>query len=284
MDRYCLIGSPVAHSLSPAMMNRSFSLLGMDAAYGLRETTLDGLSSAVEELVREGYRGWNVTMPLKQAMAGLCDRLSPESEIGGSVNTVKNDGGVLTGFTTDGTGAVRALSAAGIPVRGSRLTLLGTGGAARAILIRAALDGAARLSVFYNSPKSRGIICELRQKLGARSLTEIEVLPLSDRDLLTMRIRGSAALINATSVGMEGGPDPSGCPLPDPSCLSGSPYVYDIIYHPTKTPLMKMAEDAGCGNECGISMLLYQGAASFRIWTGRDMPVDDILPLLMSSL
>ena len=277
MDRYYLLGSPVAHSLSPAMMNYTFAKQGIDAHYSVIDTDEAKLPDVVKKLREENAAGWNVTMPVKHAMSLLCDELSPESAIGGSVNTVRNSGGKLTGYTTDGIGLLDALSRAGVPVFGETLTLLGSGGAASAILIKAALDHAGAIRVFVNRPASRSHVEAIAEKLKDRTDTRIEILSYREENALKDSLHSSRILIQATNVGMDrkekSGPD---CLIPDKSFLHKDLYVYDIIYHPMKTPLLEMAEEAGCRCENGCSMLIGQGAASYRIWTGHEMPVDEV--------
>lgn len=276
MQHYYLLGSPVKHSLSPAMMNRSFQLLGMDAAYGLQETNENQLEAVVRSLKAENAGGWNCTMPVKSAMASLCDELSTASRIGGAVNTVVNRGGRLFGDTTDGTGFLRAMEAAGCPLPGRKMTLLGTGGAASAILIQAALSGVREISVFANRPASREKAEAIAESLRPHTETVITLHSYADPEELRAEISTSAALVNATSVGMEGGRGEGKSLIPDRSFLRPDLFVYDIIYHPYETPLLRLAASAGCPHANGESMLLYQGAASFFLWTGQKMPVRDI--------
>lgn len=125
MEKYYLIGSPVAHSKSPAMHNCAFSKLGIDAVYGLIEADENELPTVVDRLRRENAAGWNLTMPDKTAMCSLCDELSPAARIGRSVNTVKNENGRLIGHTTDGAGFILALKRSGHLISGNKMTLLG---------------------------------------------------------------------------------------------------------------------------------------------------------------
>ena len=154
MQKYYLIGSPISHSLSPKMHNLAFRLTGIDATYGLCEADETLLVKAVDRLVAEGASGFNVTMPDKTAMCDLCDELSDAARIGRSVNTVKVENGRLIGDTTDGRGFLMAADKAGFAVTGQNITLLGTGGAASAILIDSALSGAKHIFVFYNRESS----------------------------------------------------------------------------------------------------------------------------------
>ena len=273
MDQYYLLGSPVAHSLSPAMMHAAFSALGIDAAYGLIDTNKLPLKEAVARL-RSEAKGWNVTMPDKNGMALLCDELSTASMIGGSVNTVLSRDGRLIGHTTDGTGLIDALARSGVSIRGGVMTLLGTGGAASAILIQCALDGASEIHVFANRPASKARVRAIKEKLSPHTETAIAVHGYEDPEELKAALAKSRVLVQATNVGMEGTAQEGSCLIPDPSFLPRDLFVYDIIYHPEETPLLEMARRAGCRTENGRSMLLMQGAASFRIWTGRDMPVE----------
>ena len=131
----CLLGSPVVHSISPAMHNASFQYHDLDYAYLAFDIGDNRLASVVEALKEMNVRGFNLTMPDKNLMATLCDRLSPAAEISGSVNTVLNENGVLTGYTTDGIGYMKACEDAGFDIIGKKMTLFGAGGAATAILV-----------------------------------------------------------------------------------------------------------------------------------------------------
>ena len=283
MNNYYLLGYPIAHSLSPLMMNYSFGALGIDAHYSLKEATPETLASVIQELKTDGASGWNVTMPCKNAMLGFCDELAPASRIGGSVNTVLNRNGRLYGATTDGIGFMNAAAAAGFPLKGKKLTLLGTGGAASAILIQAALDGVSEIAVFWNRPASRLRLEEIAGKLSG--LSQAKIIPCSYEipGLLLSQISESSALVNATNIGMAGTERPDACLIPDASYLRRDLFVYDIIYHPEKTPLLRMAEEAGCPCENGLSMLIGQGAESFRIWTGETMPEEEVRRQLLAS-
>ena len=284
MLSYCLIGSPIAHSLSPAMMNRSFDLLGIDARYSLVETDEEGLQETVERLKESGFSGWNVTMPVKRKMASLCDELTLEASIGGAVNTVINKNGRLTGMSTDGSGLISALKRRGMDPETRSAVLLGSGGAASSILISLALCGAGSIFVYSRSSSGAEKMRDVAAKLGGLSKSRISVRLLAERDALKRDLSDSSLLINATSAGMEGGPDPDGSPIGDPTILPDGIFVYDIIYHPLTTPLLAEAGRRGLPCEGGVSMLIGQGAESFRAWTGLEMPYDEIRELIMSRI
>ena len=280
MQKYYLVGSPISHSFSPKMHNLAFSLTGIDAEYGLCEADETALPKVVEELVSSGACGFNVTMPDKTAMCDLCDELSEAARIGRSVNTVKVVNGKLFGDTTDGRGFVRAANEAGFQINGQKITLLGTGGAASAILIDSVLAGADSIFVFFNRESSLNRVKRIADELSGSYSTRISFHALADRDSLRKYTGLCSLLVNATSVGMKKGPDDisykDASPIPDPSFFYPGLNVFDAIYNPRETHLLRMASACGCKIENGLPMLLYQGAESFRIWTGREFPVREI--------
>ncbi|MDO5146184.1 MAG: quinate/shikimate dehydrogenase [Eubacteriales bacterium] len=267
-----LLGSPVAHSISPLMHNESFRALGLDYAYLCFDVGTDGLAAAVEGLRAMGARGWNATMPDKNLMCKLADRLSPASEISGAVNTIVNDNGVLTGYTTDGIGYMRSAEEAGFHLPGKIMTLLGGGGAATAILVQAALDGMKEIRVFNIKDAFYDRLVSLAAQLNERTSCRVTVHPLPDDRALRTSIEESHILTNGTGVGMA--PHTDACILPDDSFLRPDLIVSDVIYNPRETKLLSMAKEKGCPYFNGLHMLLYQGAASFELWTGQKMPVE----------
>ena len=276
MQKYYLLGSPVEHSLSPAMHNCAFRALHTEAEYSALDVKEADLPAVVTKLKREGAAGWNVTMPDKTAMFHLCEVLSDSARIGRSVNTVRNEHGVLHGYTTDGDGFLLAMREEGFPVLGADLMLLGTGGAASSILIACALEAAASIRVFYHQKESCARMLEIKERLSGSTKTRIEFFALSDEEAVRNAAFTSQVLINATSVGMANTPLADLSPLPESLELPERLSVFDIIYNPRTSPLLANAKKAGCRTANGLSMLLYQGAESFRIWTGREMPVDTV--------
>lgn len=272
---YGVLGSPISHSISPQMHNEAFHQLNMDCVYLAFEVGTDGMQSAVEGLRTLNVRGYNVTMPNKNIMATLCDKLSPAAEIIGAVNTVVNENGILTGYTTDGTGYMRAVSDAGHNIIGKKMTLLGAGGASTAVFVQAALDGLSEISVFSRSTsKFNECARTIVEKLKDYTDCKVNLYDLEDEARLRQEISESAILTNGTSVGMA--PDVDASLINNPSMFHKDLIVSDIIYNPRETKLMKLAKDAGCVTFNGLYMLLYQGAEAFKIWTGQDMPVDII--------
>lgn len=270
----CLLGSPVSHSISPAMHNAACKVLGLDYAYLAFDVPEDKMAQAVEGLRTMNARGWNITMPGKNIMCKLADKVSPASEISGACNTIVNDDGVLTAYTTDGVGFMRAAAEKGMNPVGKTMTLMGAGGAATAILVEAALDGVKKINVFNVRdafyPRAEAII----HKLNDQTDCEVTLQDFSDPQALKDAIAESDLLVNGTSVGMA--PHEGVSLIPDASYFHDGLSVFDVIYNPKETKLLKDAREAGCKTANGLYMLLHQGAASFQLWTGQEMPVEEI--------
>lgn len=266
-----LLGSPVSHSISPMMHNEAFRQLGLDYVYLAFDVGTDTLETAVNGLRALGVRGFNLTMPDKNLMSELCDKLSPAAEIIGAVNTVVNDNGVLTGYTTDGIGYMRAVQDAGHDIIGKKMTLLGAGGAATSVLVQAALDGVAEISVFSIRDKFFERAERTVASLNERTNCNVRLYDFDDASVLRREIGDSAILTNGTSVGMAPNTDRS--IITDTTMFHKDLIVSDVIYNPRKTKLLQLAEEAGCATFNGLYMLLYQGAEAFRLWTGQEMPI-----------
>lgn len=266
-----LLGSPVSHSVSPMMHNEAFKQLNLDYVYLAFDVELEKLPSAVDGLRTMNVRGFNLTMPHKNAMCTLCDSLSPAAEIIGAVNTVVNDGGHLTGHTTDGIGYMRALKDDGYDIIGKKMTLLGAGGAATSIFVQAALDGVSEISIFNRRSPFWKRAEQIIQTLTERTNCKISLYDYEDPAVLRREISESAILTNGTSVGMA--PNVEQSLITDTSVFHKDLIVSDVIYNPRETLLLRQAKEAGCKTQNGLYMLLYQGAEAFKIWTGQDMPI-----------
>ncbi len=275
-----LLGSPVRHSISPLMHNESFDLLGLDYAYLCFDINEQTLPAAVDGLKTLGVRGFNLTMPNKNLMCSLCDQLSRAAQIAGAVNTVVNDNGILTGYTTDGIGYMRAAEDAGYDLIGKKITLLGAGGAATAILVQAALDGVAEISVFSIRDQFFDRAAHIVAQLNEQTDCKVTLYDFDDDSVLRREIGSSYLLLNATSVGMA--PNTDRCVIKDASFFHPGLVVSDVIYNPRETKLLAMAREAGLPTFNGLYMLLYQGAEAFKLWTGKDMPTDAIKKLYFS--
>lgn len=267
-----LLGSPVAHSISPMMHNEAFRQLGLDYAYLAFDVDLAHLKDAVDGLKILNCRGFNCTMPHKTLICEYVDHLSQAASLIGAVNTVVNDNGILTGHNTDGIGYMQSVSAAGFDIIGEEMTLLGTGGAATAIAVQAALDGVKKLHIFNRLGASFDRAKKLVDSLNKQTQCQVALYDLEDKTSLSMALKNSRILTNATSVGMAPNTDQS--IITDKSFFHENLIVSDIIYNPEETLLLRLAKESGCATFNGLYMLLYQGAEAFRIWTGKDMPVD----------
>ena len=263
----CLLGSPVAHSVSPEMHNEACSQLGLDYTYLAFDVPEEKMPQAVEGLRTMGAPGKNI-------MCKLADKVSPASEISGACNTIVNDDGVLTAYTTDGVGFMRAVAENGVDIIGKKMTLLGAGGAATAILVQAALDGVAEINVFNVKDAFYPRAEEIVKKLNERTGCKVTLHDYSDPEILRQSIADSAILVNGTSVCMA--PKTDNTIITDTTMFHKDLFVFDVIYNPQETRLLREARAAGCKTSNGMYMLLYQGAASFELWTGQQMPVEII--------
>lgn len=269
-----LLGSPVAHSISPQMHNEAFRRLGLDYVYLAFEVKPEQLKTAFMGLKAAGIWGFNLTMPLKCAIIPYLDALTPAARLSGSVNTVYQENGRYIGHTTDGVGYMHSVLDAGHEIRGKKMTLLGAGGAATAICVQAALDGVSAIDVFKRKNAAFAQTGQFCRQVAKETGCNIRLFEFSDARQLKESIAESAILTNATNVGMA--PDTEQSPLADPSMLHPDLIVSDIIYHPRRTLLLRQAEAKGCRCLGGLYMLLFQGAAAFHCWTGHKMPIEPI--------
>lgn len=266
-----LLGNPVEHSISPFMHNEAFQQLDLDFRYLAFNVEAGHLKEAVYGLKSLGAIGWNVTMPYKQEICQYMDELSMAAKLGQTVNTVVHRDGKLIGETTDGLGFIRSIEEVGVSIEGKKMTVLGAGGAALSVIVQAALDGADSINVFNRKgtsfEKLKGMIPEIEKTTGC----EMRLVEY-DEEGLARTIRNSDILVNATPVGMH--PDVKNSPIHDINVFHKELFVYDMIYNPEETILIQQAKSAGCKTMNGLYMLLYQGAEAFKLWTGREMPVD----------
>ncbi|MDO5345048.1 MAG: shikimate dehydrogenase [Lachnospiraceae bacterium] len=267
-----LLGSPVAHSISPMMHNDSFRALGLDCVYLCFDVGPERLGQVVQAFRSMNVYGFNLTMPDKEAVIPYLDELSLAAQLIGAVNTVKNENGKLTGHNTDGIGYMKAVKDAGFDVIGKEMTLLGAGGAASAIAVQAAIDGVSCLHLVSRRGRSWEKAKHLTDSINQKTACRADLTDLADTAALSALLERSALLTNATSVGMA--PNTDATPIPDTSLFHTGLVVSDVIYNPRETRLLAEAREKGCPTFNGMYMLLYQGEAAFRIWTGQDMPVD----------
>ena len=249
---YCLIGSPVGHSGSPAMYNYSFDRLGINSAYLAYDVPLEKTGEAVAALKLLGCGGFNVTMPCKTEVTKYLDRLSPACELIGASNcVVVEPDGTLTGHNTDGLGFVANLRVHGVDVKGAKMVVLGAGGAATAVTMQCAVDGASEIHIFNR----KGYTFYPNAELTVKKITErIPACKATVTDLFD-----TEALI-------------------DKSLFRHDLVVCDTVYNPKETRMIIEAKEAGVKAAIGgIGMLLRQGVEGFRLYTGQEMPADEVM-------
>lgn len=267
-----LIGSPVGHSGSPAMYNYSFEKLGLDYAYVAFDIKVEEVADAMAAMRTFKMRGCNVTMPCKNEVLKYMDELSPAARIIGAVNTIVNEDGKLKGYNTDGEGFVNSLRDSGIEVAGKKMIITGTGGAANAIQVQCALDGAKEIAIFARTlSKAEETAEKLRREVPE---CEVHTYDIADVPRMTEEMKTADIFVNATSVGMKPKEDES--VVKDLSAFRPGLVVADAVYNPVNTKLLTDAAAAGCTCVNGKGMLLWQGVAAFRLYTGQEMPVEDV--------
>jgi len=260
---YGVIGDPIDHSLSPAMQNAAFRSVGLNAIYVPFPVGESELGSAVHGLRSLGVRGFNVTTPHKTAILRYLDKVDTQAAEIGSINTVRNQAGTLIGFNTDGSGAMAAMRNAGLSLAGQSLLLLGAGGAARAIAYSVGQIGCSVRLVNRTSSRARRLAKLLRTKFGITA----EYAPLSRKSIHDC-VDHADIILNASSMGMDAKNNP---PI-ERTWLRRDQWVFDIVYRPLQTKLLRDAISQGTRAINGVEMLLNQGTESFAIWTGKKPP------------
>lgn len=270
-----LIGTPVGHSGSPAMYNYSFELLDMDYKYLAFDIKLDEVANAISAIKTFKMKGANVTMPCKGAVCEYMDELSPAARIIGACNTIVNENGKLIGHITDGQGYVRNLKENGVDVKGKKITIMGAGGAATAIQVQCALDGAREISIFNKKDdffqRAEKTVEDIKKEVPN---CIVNLYDLDDTEKLYAEISDSDILTNATIVGMK--PYENDTNILDTNVFRKDLVVTDVVYNPIKTKMILEAEKAGCKVIGGKGMLLYQGVEAFKLFTGKEMPVKEV--------
>jgi shikimate dehydrogenase len=260
-----LIGNPVGHSMSPAIHNRAFAELGLDYVYlAFRVEDVGAAAAGMRAL--ENFRGMSVTIPHKVSILKHLDEVAEVDRGIGSINTVVNDGGRLKGFGSDGPGALRALADAGVRVAGKRVTILGSGGAARAIAfsLAARAKPAALFLLGVVEPELKALGRDLVRKAGSKA-----TWALLEPRTLEQCLAESQVLIHCTPVGMH--PDTKASVVPK-SLLHRNLAVMDIVYNPLKTKLLADAEARGLKTISGVEMFVNQALIQFELWTGKKAP------------
>jgi shikimate dehydrogenase len=258
-----VVAKPIKHSLSPFIHNLAFDLTQENGVYLAFETEAEDLGQMIQNVRLMNMYGLNLSMPYKQAAMAYVDELTPVAQMIGAINTVINRDGRLIGHSTDGAGFFNSLE--GFDIQDHTMTILGAGGAARAIIAEAVLRGAEGIKVY-----NRTVTPEIKQSLESLGL-QVCVHPLEDLTTVNTDL-----FVNATSVGMDG----VSMPFLKELVISESVRVVDIIYQPLETPMVAWARARGLTVQNGLPMLLFQAAEAFELWTGKQMPVEAIVPQL----
>lgn len=263
-----IIGFPIGHSISPVFQQAALDHLGLDATYQAWEVEPGAVGEFVQGLRRPDVLGINVTVPHKEAVIPLLDEVDDWATTAGAVNTIVNRQGRLTGHNTDGSGFLKALrEASGFDPKGQRVLVLGAGGAARGIVLALIREGTGQLTIANRTLERAQRLCRMAEDNGL-SASAIGL----EADALDTAAASAALIVNCTTMGMSHGPDETGSPL-SADQIPSTAVVNDLVYNPLETPLLREAAKAGASTLGGIHMLVYQGAASFEMWTGREAPV-----------
>ena len=271
-----VIGDPIGHTLSPTIHNAAFNHLGLDFVFLAFHVKTADLENAMRGMRGLGIHGLNVTMPHKRAVISCLDEVDFTVRFLDSANTILNRDGKLSGFNTDGVGALKALLENGVDLSGKKVLLLGAGGAAKAIAF-VLVPEVGELAILNRSAEKAE---ELAETLGHMFNQEVVGGALSP-DAIKANLRDSDVLVNATSAGMKPNLSQS---LVAPEWLRSDLAVMDIVYNPVETKLAKDAKAAGAKVVSGVEMLIYQGAASFEIWTGKSAPIEVMRKAALNKL
>jgi shikimate dehydrogenase len=264
-----LLAYPAGHSISPVFQQAALDHHGLDARYDAVSTAPDALGDAVDTLRGDGYLGANVTIPHKEAVRRHLDALDPWAETLGAVNTIVKQGSRLVGHNTDSYGLLRALrEQAGFQPRGRSVLLLGAGGAARAAAFGLCREGLSMLTIANRTiGRAEDLVVAL-----SREGTALSAISLEQGDIAGA-VAGADLIVNATSVGMSHGGAAGESPI-DVGLIRPGTVVFDMVYTPLESPLVVGARSAGAVGVSGLWMLIYQGAAAFELWTGREAPAE----------
>lgn len=273
-QRIGLIGKPLAHSVSPAFQQAALDYYGLDVRYEAWETEAEELAATVARLREPACLGANVTIPYKETVIPLLDGLDEVAATVGALNAIVNRDGQLWGHSTDGEGFLRSLrQEGGYDVRGARVLVLGAGGAARSVVLVLLRAGATAVTVTNRTwARAQRLVEDLRPRAGGGELQAVPYTPAA----LAEAVSAASLLVNCTSVGMRYTPQEGELPLP-PELIPPAALVFDIVANPVETRFLAEARRRGARALNGLAMLVYQGAASFELWTGLPAPVEVML-------
>lgn len=275
-ELYCLIGNPVAHSMSPEIHNSAFQKVGINACY--LAFKVEDLNGAMKGFRALGIKGASVTIPHKIKIIRLLDEIDSTAKVIGAVNTIVRRNDTLIGYNTDGEGAVNALRDNLGDLKKRKVTVIGSGGAARAVAITLAIKEKVKyINIIGIIPKE---VAKLTRDIGENSSAGVRGVMLNDENLKSC-LGESDLLINASPVGMH--PDEGKSPV-KPSLLRQDMAVFDVVYNPLETKLLKDAKKIGAKTVCGVEMFINQAVLQFELWTGKKAPVDLMRKIVLKKL
>jgi len=273
---YGLIGYPVKHSVSPQIHNAAFKTVGINAVYLTFEVKKEFLKKALDGVKALGIKGLNVTIPHKVNVIKYLNKLTYEAKLIGAVNTILNEGGKLIGFNTDYTGVLKTFETYKIDLTNKKIVLLGAGGAAKAIAFAIAEKASSLIILNRTKRKAVNLVKELNKKLKVNALGNSLTFKA-----LKNSLKDADILINATSVGMEPNVNQT---LVAKELLQKDMIVFDIIYNPLETKLLKEAREIGAKCINGVEMLIQQAAEAFKIWFKIEPPINEMRKAALKSL
>jgi len=267
-----LIGHPIKHTYSPFIQNYAFELMNLDYVYLPFDVRTENLKSAVNGVLSLGLKGLNVTLPHKEKIIKFLDELSEEASIIGAVNTIVNDHGKLMGYNTDAYGIIETLLPFKDKISGTNMTVIGAGGSARAVIYTLLRHFKPEEVNIINRTQQRAdtLANDFSLKMRYDSFHTFELFPPDNVKILS----NSSLIINATTMGMF--PDVEDAITDIEESFNEDQIVFDLVYNPTKTKFLKTAEAQGAKVVGGLKMLISQAAKSFELWTGVEMPTDEI--------
>ena len=271
-NTYAVIGDPIDHSLSPNIHNAAFRHLGSEDTYIAYKIPAGELSAGIGALKEIKIAGFNVTIPHKIEMMKFLDEMDTTSKVIGAVNTVVNDDGKLKGYNTDMIGFLDPIKKRNLTIKGSQVMLLGAGGAARAIMTAMVKEKASKITIVNRTMENANKLAEFAKKIGGN----IETVSLQEANKL---ISEHKFIINSTSIGMDN--EPSHISTEN---MNENSIVYDIVYQPMNTDLIKKSKEKGATIIYGYEMLLSQAACSFEIWHKTEAPYDVMKKALLGGV
>lgn len=275
-----VIANPIKHSLSPMIHNKAYELEGVDAVYLAFEVTKENFNQAIESIKTFNMLGVNISMPYKRLALEACDELSKEAQLIGVVNTIILRDGQLVGYNTDGIGFIHSLKSQQVEVKNKSITVLGAGGAGKAVICQSALEGVKEINVFKRKNKTYYHVKEELEVISQQTGTLIRLFDYEDSQKMEEVIASSQIIVNSTQLGM--GEDKS-LPTPSMESITSQHVLVDLIYHPLETEWLKQGKEKEAKVINGLGMLVHQASYAFNLMTKKKMPVEKIEEFLKDT-